>query len=57
VPVGVALQLTYDTTTRQSFSWLMLVEFAIIAGPLGGFIRWNQTWGRASDGPGQKPAQ
>ncbi len=57
VPVGVALQLTYDTTTRQSFSWLMLVEFAIIAGPLGGFIRWNQTWGREGDGPGQQPGQ
>jgi len=57
VPVGVALQLTYDTTTRQSFSWLMLAEFAIIAGPLGGFIRWNQTWGRESDGPDQKPGQ
>ena len=50
VPVGIALQLAYDTAAQRSFSWLMLVEFAIIAGPLGGWIRWSQTWGRAYDG-------
>ena len=51
VPVGIALQLAYDTAAEQSFSWVMLVEFAIIAGPFGGWIRWNQTWGRADAGP------
>ena len=50
VPVGIALQLAYDTAAQRSFSWLMLVEFAIIAGPLGGWIRWNQTWGPANNG-------
>jgi hypothetical protein len=48
VPVGVALELAYDSISQQPFSWLMLVEFAVIAGPLGGMIRWNQTWGRAT---------
>jgi hypothetical protein len=49
VPVGIALQLAYDMDTRKAFSWLVLVEFALIAGSLGGWIRWSQTWGRATD--------
>lgn len=49
VPVGIALQLAYDVDAHQAFSWLVLVEFALIAGPLGGLIRWNQPWGRAND--------
>ena len=55
VPVGIAIGLAYDMTSQQHFSWLVLLLFTVIAGPLGGWIRWSQTWGRASDGADQGP--
>lgn len=51
VPVGIAVQLAYDVTSQKHFRWPILALFTVIAGPLGGWIRWSQTWGRANDRP------
>ena len=51
VPAGLALQLAYDLDTRNAFRWSVALVFALIAGMLGGLIRWSQTWGRANDTP------
>ena len=48
--------MSVSRTVSQNVRW-GLANGALFAGPLGGFIRWNQTWGREGDGPGQQPGQ
>lgn len=51
VPVAIAVSLAASSPKWGPIEWGFVRFFAVFCGPLGGFIRWKQTWGRsASDG-------
>lgn len=46
VPVGIAVSLAASSPKWGPIEWRFVRFFALFCGPLGGFIRWKQTWGR-----------
>jgi hypothetical protein len=49
VPFAVVLGMFSDNMTFSPHVDLRLVvELSLICGPMAGFIRWNQTWGRSA---------
>lgn len=48
IPFAVALNLAASSPRVGAIDWKAVRFLALVCGPLGGFIRWKQTWGRSA---------
>lgn len=46
IPFAVALNVAGTSPNWGPIDWRFIRFIALVCGPIGGFIRWKQTWGR-----------
>ena len=54
IPFAVALNLAASLPRVGPIDWKAVRFLALVCGPLGGFIRWKQTWGRSASSDSQR---
>jgi hypothetical protein len=47
IPFATVLSVLYGSTNLRHVDLRFVAFIALICGSLGGFVRWNQTWGRS----------